>query len=217
MKKIVLFVLWALLSTACSGTNSQVSPTGTYAPQAPATVPPIASAEDEVYSPGEPGSSWQADVETYYKTMVFIHGTAQLLTKLDIEGLSTNPAGFAPLVMIPGVMDDRVIAANALSVPSGIEDAWSKASTAEAGLTQALQDFLMTYAKEAFLQRVTTNETLAAEAVAEAEAVLAAQYGVSADEIAAANRAALTEMGETYQTFASYLAAGQTQGDDGSE
>ena len=66
-------------------------------------------------------------------------------------------------------------------------------------------------------RRESSSTALASEAVAEAEAVLAAQYGASSDEIAAANRAALTEMGEAYQTFASMILSGQSQVDEDSE
>ncbi len=64
---------------------------------------------------------------------------------------------------------------------------------------------------------MTSNEVLASEAVAAAESVLVVQFGVSQEEIAIANRAALTEIGETYQTFASMILLGQAQSDDGSE
>ncbi len=141
-----------VLLTACSGQAAEVAP---LASATRAQVQGAPTLTPEPVSGGFPGnevavstSGLPADVETYYKTMVYIQGTAQLLAKLEIEGLSSNPAGFAPLVMIPGVMYDRVIAANTLPVPAGLEEAWSKASSAEAGLTEALQDFLMTYAQD---------------------------------------------------------------------
>jgi hypothetical protein len=221
MKKTIVVVSMVLLTAACSGTPDQTPSTATETElQRPPAAAPVEVLEEPTSAATVVStSSLPADVETYYKTMVFIQGTAQLMARIDLAGItsSDNQAAFLPLMTMPGVMDDHVIAASALPVPGGLETAWGKAADAEAGLIQALQDFLMSYSQDDFIQAVTSNEAMASEAVAGAEAVLAAQYGASADDIAAANRAALTEMGETYQTFASMILAGQAQSDDGSE
>jgi hypothetical protein len=168
-------------------------------------------------SPEEQASGFPAEVEMYYKTTVFIEGTAQLMAKLDLKSLNSNPAGFASLLMIPGRMDDRVIAAQQAPLPVSLGPAWEDASQAEAALMQALEDLLMSFSQEKFSQAVVANGALASEAVAEAEAVLAAEYGASADDIAAANRAALTEMGEACKTIASMLVVVQSEAGNGGE
>lgn len=176
---------------------------------------PTASPDGVVAGPSESGLP--ADVETYYKTMVFIEGTAQLMAKFDLASLTTNQAAFAPLMMIPGVMDDKVIWAQKESLPGSLASAWGKALEAEQGLIAALENLLMMQlSQQEFLQVVAENSALASEAVAETEAVLARE-GASAQAIEALKRAALSEMGEAYQTFASLLAAGQTLDDDDSE
>jgi hypothetical protein len=221
MKNIKMIFLCALLLSACGRPHSLEEPIGTKAVDQESS--PTSDGEKQLdntvnatYEPSVSGLS--ADVETYYKTMVFIEGTAQLMAKIDLASItsSDNQAVFLPLMTMPGVMDDRVIAAQQIPVPAGFEAAWEKATEAEAGLTQALQESLMAYSQEDFLQAVSSNGVLASEAVADAEAVLGSQ-GVSSDDIATANRAALTEMGEAYQAFASFIAAGQAQSDDGSQ
>ena len=210
----------ASLLASCGGTTSESTPTATRA-SAPAIAQEATVPADNSSSPAGPDAvtGFPADVETYYETMVFIQGTAQLMAKIDLAAItaSDNQAAFLPLMTMPGVMDDHVIAANALPVPAGLDSAWEKATAAETGLTQALQDFLMAYSQDDFNQSVASNEALASEAVAEAETVMAAQYGASTEDIAAANRAALTEMGEAYKAFTSMIVIGQSQSDDGSQ
>ena len=221
MKKTVIAILLFLLTTACGGSPPQADLTPTAAVLQAAPTTDAAESLDDLGSiqATDNASGLPADAETYYKTMVFIQGTAQLMARIDLASItaSDNQAAFLPLMTMPGVMDDHVIAAQQIPAPAGFEAAWEKATEAEAGLTQALQDFLMTYSQDEFNQAVASNEALASDAVAEAEAVLKAQYGAGTEDIAAANRAALTEMGEAYQTFASFIAAGQTQSDDGSQ
>jgi hypothetical protein len=210
----------ASLLASCGGTTSGSTPTANTAGAQPVAQQATLPVNDPSGASGlETTKNLSADAETYYKTMVFIQGTAQLMAKIDLAAItsSDNQAAFLPLMTMPGVMDDRVIAANALPMPAGFESAWDKATEAETGLTQALQDFLMTYSQDEFNQAVASNEALAAEAVAEAETIMAGQYGASPDDIATANHAALTEMGEAYQAFASMIVSGQAQSGDGSE
>lgn len=209
----ILFAAALAMALAACGSSAPGGPPALTTPSgAIAGFVPSATAT-EIAVDGPDSASLPADVETYYKTMVFIHGTAQLMAKIDVEAIfsSDNQAAMLPLLTMPGVMDDRVIAAQRSPAPAGLEAAWDKATDAEAGLTQALQDVLMMVSQEDFLRAVTSHEALAAAAVAEAESILASQYGASADEIAAAHRAALTEMGEAYKTFASMILAGQSQ------
>ena len=209
-----------LMVAACSGPSSKKAPTAA-AVGAPTTASSSLPAQTDagVPSAGSDQSGLPADVETYYKTMVFIHGTAQLMARFDLAAItsSDDQSLILMLIAMPGVMDDHVIAANARPVPAGLEQAWAQAAAADAALIQALQDVLTVYDLDGFAQAVESNEALSAEAVSTAEHVLAAEYGASADEIAAANRAALTEMGEAYQTITSMLLVGQAQSDDGSE
>jgi len=216
---IAIPLVVASLVASCGGAPADTTPTTTGASAPPTSQEATPQASNPFDSSGsDSATSLPAEVETYYKTMVFIQGTAQLMARIDLASImsSDNQAAFLPLMTMPGVMDDHLIAANALPMPDGLESAWAKATEAEAGLTQALQDFLMTYSQDEFNQAVASNEALASDAVAEAEAVLKAQYGASPDDIAAANRASLTEMGEAYQAFASFIAAGQAQSEDGS-
>lgn len=214
MKWLPTVLCLSLIVGGCAsqGDSAMERPTSTPS-AAPGTNPTMAASQDPRSAGGDPVSTLPPDVETYYKTMVFIHGTAQLMAKIDVEAIfsSDNQAAMLPLLTMPGVMDDRVIAAQRSPAPAGLEAAWDKATDAEAGLTQALQDVLMMVSQEDFLRAVTSHEALASAAVAEAESILASQYGASADEIAAAHRAALTEMGEAYKAFASMILAGQSQ------
>lgn len=179
------------------------------------------SPQDDAASPGQPAepslTALPAEFETYYKAIVFIEGTAQLMRNISIEDLSSNPAGFAPLMMIPGVMDDKVIWAQKEPLPESLAGAWDKALEAEQDLIASLEQLLMMqFTQESYLQAIADSITLASEAVVEANAGLAAE-GASAEELEALKRAALTEMGESYQTFASLLAAGESMGDDDSD
>lgn len=217
---IVLFILAASLGAACGGSQEANSATATPAAQQALTVS-TETASPALDTAADPApSGLPEDVETYYKTMVFIQGTAQLMAKIDLEATFSSPesqAALMPLLGIPGVMDDHVIATEALPVPAGLESSWEKAIQAESSISPALEALLMAGSREDFLKTIESTTALASEAVAEAEAVLAAQYGASSDGIAAANRAALTEMGETYQLFASMILTVQSQADEDSE
>ncbi len=215
-KKILFPVLLSitLLLAACAGGAGTTEPA-----EVLAAAPPGQSVSPGEYITGEvePVSEQASAAETYYKATVFIEGTAQLMAKFDLASLTTNQAAFAPLMMIPGVMDDKVIWAQKESLPGSLASAGGKALEAEQGLIAALENLLMMQlSQQEFLQVVAENSALATEAVAEAEAVLVSE-GTSAEGIEALKRATLTEMGEAYQTFASLLAAGQSLGDDDSD
>jgi hypothetical protein len=211
------FVVVLALLTACSGSPgaSATAMVTSVADQGATAGAPVESNGAPV---GQAPSGLPADVETYYKTMVFIEGTGQLLGKLDLtEAMSSgNQAAFMPLITMPGVMDDKLIQAEQTPVPDPLAESWDKAAQAEAGMTQALETLLSTFSQEDFDRDVAANTSLASESVKEAEAVLASEYGADPDTIAAAHKAALTEMGETYKTFVSFLQVGQSQTDDGS-
>ena len=218
MKKTVLVVSMILLITACGGSPAVAEPTATDAAlQAPPTAA-VQSLDEPTSAPaGDSTSGLPADLETYYKTMVFIEGTAQLMGKFDLTAMSNDSTAFLPLIAIPGVMDDRVLATEKTSLPDGLAPSWEKALEARDGILQAFETLLTTNSQDNFIKQMGDNLILASEAVAETEAIAASDYGATAESIALANRAALTEMGEAYQTLASMGLLLQSQSDENSE
>jgi hypothetical protein len=217
MKMIAACLISSVFLVGCAGRPGSPSSPSADAASSP-TFTPQPTPEPGTSTQAGIGAGLPADVETYYKTMVFIEGTGQLLGKLDLtEAMSSgNQAAFMPLITMPGVMDDKLIQAEQTPVPDPLAESWDKAAQAEAGMTQALETLLSTFSQEDFDRDVAANTSLASESVKEAEAVLASEYGADPDTIAAAHKAALTEMGETYKTFVSFLQVGQSQTDDGS-
>jgi hypothetical protein len=134
--------------------------------------------------------------------MVFIEGAARVMQEFDLGKLDDNPAGLASLFVLPGVTDDRVASAGQHPVPSSLAPAWEKALEAHSEITAAFESFLTTMSQDAFVQ-LSQSEALASEAVAEAEAVMATEYGPEA--IAAARSAAVTEMDRAFGDFASFI------------
>jgi hypothetical protein len=208
----------AVVLAGCGGTASTVGPaaTATQVQQLPAAA--TKSLELPTDLPASEGESGMpADIETYYKTMVFIEGTAQLMAKLDLASLSNDSTGFFPLIAMPGIMDDRVIATEQTPLPDGLAPSWAKAVEAHDGIQQAFETLLMTTNQDNFLAQIGASLALASEAVSEAEAIAVSDFGATAESVALANRAALTEMGEAYQQFASMILVGQSQADDGAQ
>jgi hypothetical protein len=184
----------------------------------PTTAPTEVSDDPAGTQESDSPSGLPADVETYYKTMVYIEGTAQLMAKLDLATLSNDSTGFLPLFAIPGFMDNRVYATEETLLPDGLAPAWTMALEAKDGILQSFEALLMTTITQAeFSQQLDASEALASEAVAQTEAIAASDYGATAESFALANRAALTEMGEDYQAFASLILVGQSQGEGGSD
>jgi hypothetical protein len=161
-------------------------------------------------------SGLPADLETYYKTMVFIEGTAQLMSKFDLAALSDDSTGMLALIAIPGIMDDRVIATEESPLPDSLAPAWTKALEARDGILEAYEALLTTASQEDFIQQLGDSEFLASQAVTETEGILAST-GAAEENIALANRAALTEMGEAYQAYASLILVGQSISNEGSQ
>ncbi len=218
MKKILLLIGFILVLAACSGSPGVKEPTREAAVQ---QQPPAAAAVEMSDEPtsapaGDSTSGLPADLETYYKTMVFIEGTAQLMTKFDLASLSKDSTGMLALIAIPGIMDDRVIATEETRLPESLVSAWDKALEARDGVLVAYEVLLTTASQEEFLKQLGVSEALAFQAAAEAEGILTAA-GASGDSIALANRAALTEMGEAYQAYASMILVGQSQSEEDPE
>jgi hypothetical protein len=218
MKKTVLVVSMILLITACGGSPAVAEPTVTDAAlQAPPTAA-VQSLDELADAPAaDSPSGLPADFEIYYKTMVFIEGTAQLMSKFDLAAMSDESTGLLALVAIPGIMDDRVIATEESPLPESLAPAWSNALEARDGILQAFETLLMTANQDDFLAQLGDSLALASQAVVETESVAASDFGATAESIALANRAALTEMGEAYQTFASMGLLLQSQGEGGSD
>ena len=219
MKNVVLSLgLAATLLTGCGGSPGVTEPTREAAVQ---QQPPAAAAVEMSDEPtsapaGDSTSGLPADLETYYKTMVFIEGTAQLMSKFDLAALSEDSTGMLALIAIPGIMDDRVIATEDTPLPESLAGAWDKALEARDGILEAYVALLTTASQEDFLKQLGASEALASQAVAETEGILTAA-GASGDSIALANRAALTEMGEAYQAYASMILVGQSQSEEDPE
>jgi len=215
----VSMCLASILLNGCGGSASPTEPIAT------AEVMPVQPTTPAVESLDEPSSvivesntsGLPADFETYYKTMVFIEGTAQLMGKFDLTAMSNDSTAFLPLIAIPGVMDDRVLTTEQTSLPDGLAPSWEKALEARDGILQAFEMLLTTNSHDNFIKQMGDNLILASEAVALTEAIAASDYGATAESIALANRAALTEMGEAYQTFASMGLLLQSQSDENSE
>lgn len=162
-------------------------------------------------------SGLPANEEAYYKTMVFIQGTAQMMGKFNLAAISDNSAGVLALIVIPGLMDDRVMETEKSPLPADLSGAWGNALDARDGILGALEGLLSaTLSQDEYDQQIGSITELASQAVADAEGVLSAG-GASTESIALANRAALTEMGEAYQTIASLYVAGQSQSADDSQ
>lgn len=208
-------ILWiTLLLTACSAGAPSTQPTEILAGT---PVESSASIEEPLTEIAGPGSGQPSEVETYFKTIIFIEGTGQLMRNIDLAQLASNSVEFMPLFSIPGVMDDRVIWAQKEPLPESLAGAWDKALEAEQGLIASLENLLMMQlSQEEFLQVVAENTALASQAVAEAEAVLASG-GASPEQIELLKRAALTEMGEAYKTLASLIVISQSQGNEDSD
>jgi hypothetical protein len=218
MKKILLIIGFILVLAACSGSPGVKELTRETAVQQQPPAPAAVEMSDEPTSApaGDSTSGLPADLETYYKTMVFIEGTAQLMTKFDLDSLSKDSTGMLALIAIPGIMDDRVLATEDTPLPAGFESAWSKALEARDGILKAYEALLTTWLEEDFITQLGVSETLASQALAETEVVLAAA-GASGDSIALAKRAALTEMGEAYQAYASMILVGKSQSEEDPE
>jgi hypothetical protein len=217
MKNVVLSLsLAAMLLTACGGSPGVTEPTATAAVQQQPPAAALVEVSDEPTSApaADSSSGLPADLETYYKTMVFIEGTAQLMSKFDLAAVSDDSAGFLPLIAIPGTMDDRVLATEKTSLPDGLAPSWEKALEARDGILQAFETLLTTNSQDNYIKQMGDSLILASEAVAETEAIAASNYGATSESIALANRAALTEMGEAYQTFASMSLLLQSMRDD---
>ncbi len=211
--------LAAMLLTGCGGSAGEAQPTAATEFLQATTSAAAALSLDRSVSTQESDSpsGLPTDVETYYKTMVFIEGTAQLMGKFDLAAMSSDSTGFLPLIAIPGVMDDRVLATEQTSLPDGLAPAWKKALEARDGILQAFEMLLTTNSQDNYIKQMGDSLILASQAVAETEAIAASDYGATAESIALANRAALTEMGEAYQTFASMMLVIQSQGEENSE
>jgi hypothetical protein len=211
-------LLLILSLAACADSAAAVPPVATSSamkefqttttPKTPATHVGIASSD----SP----SSLPADLESYYKTMVFIEGTAQLMSKFDLTTLSDGNTGMLALIAIPGIMDDRVIATEDTPLPDELAPAWNTALEARDGILKAYEALLTTASQEDFIKQLNASESLASQAVTETESILAAA-GTSGESLAQSHRAALTEMGEAYQNFTSLILVGQSQNQEDSQ
>jgi hypothetical protein len=136
--------------------------------------------------------------------MVFIEGAARLMQEFDLGKLDDNQAGLNSLFVLPGVTDDRVASAGQHPVPSSLAPAWQKALEAHGEITAAFESFLTTMSQDAFLQ-LSQSEAVASQAVAEAEAVMASEYGVGSEAMAAVRSAAVTEMERAFEDFSSFM------------
>jgi hypothetical protein len=217
--KVLGVLLLALTITACAGSSPQASQTSpTTEPgefQADAGSETTAAPDSSIVSDGTPGLP--ADAEAYYKTMVYIEGTAQLMSKFDLAALNNNSTGFISLISIPGLMDDRVIATEHSSLPLDLAPAWEKALEARDGILGAMESLLTaSISQDEFNIQIGSISDLASQAVAETEGILASN-GTNEESIALAHRAALTEMGEVYQSIASLYVVGQSQNEGESQ
>ena len=213
---LLLFLIIFLLSS-CGGSPVAAVPTATGIQGPPtaasAELPDRPADTQESDSP----SGLPTDVETYYKTMVFIEGTAQIMGNFDLT-TTGEAAGILPLMSIPGVMDNRVIETEETPLPDGLAPAWEKALEASDRILGAFENLMMvSITQDEFIQQLDAIEALASEAVAETEAIAASDYGATTESIALANRAALTEMGEAYQSLASMMLMIQSQSEENSE
>jgi hypothetical protein len=218
MKKTLILLSLILALTSCSGSPDVEEQTQT---TAAVQVSPTAALADSLDSSGstqesDNNSGLPADVETYYKTMVLIEGTAQLMKKFDLTALSGDSTGMLALIAIPGIMDDRVIATEETPLPAGLDSAWSKALEARDGILEAYEALLTTWLEEDYLKQLDASESLASQAVAETEVILVSA-GSSEDSVALSNRAALTEMGEAYQTYVSMILVIESERDKNTE
>ena len=218
MKKILIMIVLILALTACSGSPVVAESTKT---MTSIQVSPTAALGESLDSSGSTqesnsASGLPADLETYYKTMVFIEGTAQLMKKFDIAALSEDNTGLLALIAIPGIMDDRVIITEETPLPAGLDSAWSKALEARDGILEAYEALLTTWLQEDYIKQLDISESLASQAVADTELILASA-GSSEDSIALSNRAALTEMGEAYQTYVSMILVIESERDKNTE
>lgn len=219
MRMATCIILVLASTLACTGPLTS----GT-APQVTATRQPTSTVTTEVGpeaaqpTQSENVSGLPADAEAYYQTMVFIEGTGQLLAKLDLAQIqaSDNQTAFVGLFAMPGVMDDRVLAVQQSPVPDALAPAWDEALQSEGGMSQALTALLTTFSQDDFDKEIAANTAQASEAVSKAEAVLASDYGADEGTILTAKRAALTDMGQTYQAFASAILVGESQSGGGS-
>jgi len=219
MKKILIMIVLILALTACGGSPGVAEPTAATAfqQQLPAAAAPVEVSDEPASTPaGDSTSGLPADLETYYKTMVFIEGTAQLMKKFDIAALSQDNTGLLALIAIPGIMDDRVIITEETPLPAGLDSAWSKALEARDGILEAYEALLTTWLQEDYIKQLDISESLASQAVADTELILASA-GSSEDSIALSNRAALTEMGEAYQTYVSMILVIESERDKNTE
>lgn len=218
MKKFLIVLLLILVLAACGGSPSKTEPNATASvlEQEPSAAT-IEVSDESTTNPAEGlTSGLPIDLETYYKTIVFIEGTAQLMSKFDIAALRENNTGMLALIAIPGIMDDRIIATEQTPLPAGLDAAWSKALEARDGILMAYETLLTTWLQEDYTKQLSACESLASEAKAETE-VLLASGGASEDSIALANRAALTEMGEAYQSYVSMILVGESESNKNTE
>lgn len=208
-KILLAAALWVVIA-ACGGSGLGALPPAPTSSLAEAGIEPVATATVGAGDATD-SSTLPADVETYYKTMVFIEGTGQVMGKLDLNQWTSNSVEFMAVMGIPAAMDDRVVWTQKEPLPDSLGAAWDKALGAEQALMASLENMMMMQLQqEEFLQVVAENTALASEAVAEAEAVLAAE-GASPEQIEALKRAALTEMGEAYKGAASLIVVVETQ------
>jgi hypothetical protein len=217
MRHLGLAALGAIgFLAACGGAGTAAQPLPPTASQAEAEPAPPAIAT--AVEAGETDSlSLPADVESYYKTIVWIEGTGQVMSKIDLNQWAAGSAEFMALLSIPGEMDNRVIWTQKEPLPESLAGAWAKALEAEQALMASLEGMMMVQlSQEAFLQAVADATALASEAVAEAEAVLA-EEGAGPDETEALKRAALTEMGQAYKAAASMIVIVETERADDSD
>jgi hypothetical protein len=155
----------------------------------------------------------------YYDAVIFVEGATLRLKELDLGDVfnSGNPAVLMPLFSLPGMVEDHILKAQASPVPDGLEAAWAKTLEVSERLSTGLEQILMVMAAEGFQSELGVLGELASEAVAEVEAVLVSQYGVTQADLASARQSPLAELEEVYQAFGSMMLLGQAQGDDGSE
>ncbi len=215
---ILLFMITAAwLLSACMGLIPLVKQTDSDEYLAPVLSESLAETVD---LPGSDNTSdLSTDVEIYYKTMVYIEGTAQLMTKFDWGSMTEDNQGvIVSMMAIPGFMDNRIFATQQTSLPAELTSPWKISLQARDQILASLEALLMiSLTQEEFSNQIEASLTLATAAVAETEEIMRSSHDASEDMITIAKRAALTEMGEDFQSIASFFLTAQSQGEEKSD
>jgi hypothetical protein len=220
LQKMLIVLTLLGLASACGASQSTTEAKATSpAPQQPMTVTTESASSAAESSADSSAPDLPADLEAYYKNMVYIQGTAQLMAKFNWSSLNEDNQGvIMSMLAITAFMDNRVVASEGSPLPPELAQAWEKALQANELIQKAVEGLMTTsLAQDEYVDQIGTSEILASDAVTETEAILASSFGASEETIAQANRAALTEMGEDFQNMASMFLVAQEQGKDNSE